>query len=77
MQCCGLNRGAYRRKYPLGLHPEGRAIAVFFPLTLMEVKEAEPHAVPCKCVPSCFCPTKPSRTFSPGSASVAGGVQRC
>lgn len=38
MQCCVLNRSVYRQKYPLGLHPEGRDIAVFFPLTLMEVK---------------------------------------
>lgn len=38
MQCCVLNRSVYRQKHPLGLHPEGRDIAVFFPLTLMEVK---------------------------------------
>lgn len=66
-----LNRSVYRQKYPLGLHPPGRDIAVFFPLSLMEVKRLNPANVP-----PYFCPTKPSCTSPPGTASAARVVRR-
>lgn len=75
MQCCALNRSVYRQKYPLGLHPPGRDIAVFFPLSLMEVKRLNHMQCPAN-VPPYFCPTKPSCTFPPGAASAARVVQR-